>query len=207
MPTKSFWIDPNNFEIMRCVDSLQPTPGYCIFIDIAGSTEMKQKGIRHWIALTHNCFANTKLFLDPFAPVKSIGDALMYYIELSDLSRSGYKPLQIFDGLWKVATDRHLGFPAVKIGAAKCRQGYALTFLRGNQDYYGIDIDMTARLQNSAGEREIVIERGFYEDITVDYQNIGNQEQFVSYRSLRGPTKEKLKGIPGLIEVFRARAI
>ena len=84
MPTPSLWINPNNPELKRQVDSMLPTPGYCVFIDIAGSTAMKQKGIRHWIALIHNCFANAHLFLHPFSPVKGIGDALMYYIEAPD---------------------------------------------------------------------------------------------------------------------------
>lgn len=203
MPTPSLWINTQNRDLRRCVDSLQPTPGYCIFIDIAGSTSMKQQGIRHWIALTHNCFANSHLFLEPFPPIKGIGDALMYYIELSDLERSGYTALQIFDGLWQIATDKDLNLPVVKIGAARCEQAYSLTFVRGNQDYYGIDIDMTARLQSLANEREVVIERRFYEDVTAGYQSIDNQEQFASYRSLRGPTQERLKGIPSIIEIYR----
>jgi class 3 adenylate cyclase len=202
MPTPSLWINPDDPELKRRLNSLQPTPGYCIFIDIAGSAAMKQQGIRQWITLIHNCFANARLFLDPFSPVKGIGDALMYYIELSDLGQSGYTPLQIFDGLWQIATEDDSEFPAVRIGAARCEQAYALTFLPGNQDYYGTDIDMTARLQSLAKEREVVIERRFYEDIAADYRSIGNQEQFVSYRSLRGPRQESLKGIPSVTEVY-----
>lgn len=168
---------------------------------------MKQQGIRQWIALIHNCFANAHLFLDPFSPIKGIGDALMYYIELSDLRKSGYTQLQIFDGLWQIATENDSRFPAVKIGAARCQEAYALTFFRGSQDYYGIDIDMTACLQNLAKQREVVIDRRFYDDIAADYQGIANQEQFVSFRSLRGPMQENLKGIPNVTEVYRTGAV
>jgi hypothetical protein len=203
MPTPSLWINPNDPELRRRVNSLQPTPGYCIFIDIAGSAAMKQQGIWQWIALIHNCFENARLFLYPFSPLKSIGDALMYYIELSDLRQSGYTPLQIFNGLWQTATENAPEFPVVRIGAAWCEQAYALTFLPGKQDYYGTDIDMTARLQSLAKEREVVIERRFYEGIAADYRGIGNQEQFESYRSLRGPRQESLKGIPNVTEVYR----
>jgi class 3 adenylate cyclase len=134
--------------------------------------------------------------------VKSIGDALMYYIELSDLKQSGYAPLQIFDGLWQTATETDSRFPAVKIGAARCDHIYALTFLRGSQDYYGADIDMTARLQSLARERQVVIERRLFDELAADYHRIGNQNQFGSFRSLRGPKSERLKGFPSAIEVF-----
>jgi len=206
MPTPSILIDPSKPGMRQQVDSLAPTPGYCVFIDIVGSTAMKQKGMREWIALIYNCFANSHFFLDQFSPIKAIGDALMFYIEIPDLKQSGYTPLQIFDGLWQLATESDPNFPAVKIGAARCEKAYSLTFLRGNQDYYGIDVDMTARLQSIAAEREIVIEQKFYDDISADYQGIGNQEQFESYRALRGPVPEPLKGIPDKINAYRAAA-
>ena len=164
---------------------------------------MKQQGIRHWIALIHNCFANVGMFLDPFSPLKGIGDALMYYIEAQDLEKSGYRPLQVFDGLWQVATDTDERFPVVKIGAAWCEQVYAITFLRGSQDYYGIDVDMTARLQALAQERQVVIERRLFDKIKADYEFFGNKNDFDSVRLLSGPKHELLKGIPAKIEVFR----
>jgi len=168
---------------------------------------MKKQGIRQWVALIYNCFANARLFLDPYSPVKGIGDSLMYYFELSDLRHSGYTPLQIFHGLWNIATEDDSRFPSVKIGAARCEQAYALTFLRGSQDYYGIDIDMTARLQGLAKQREVVIEERFYKDIAADYRRIGNQDQFVSYRSLQGPESLHLKGIPNVTQVYRTRGV
>lgn len=203
MPTPSLWIDLNDPGLKQRVDALQPTPGYCIFIDIAGSTAMKQHGIRQWIALIHNCFVNANRFLDPFSPVKSIGDALMYYIELSDLKQSGYTPLQIFDGLWQTAMGTDSRFPAVKIGVTRCDQVYAVTFLRGSQDYYGADIDMAARLKSLARERQVVIDGRLYDELAADYHRIHNQNQFASFRSLRGPMRETLKGFPNEIEVFR----
>jgi class 3 adenylate cyclase len=204
MPTPSLWINPGGPNWRQSVEALSPAVGCCIFIDIAGSTAMKQKGIRHWIAVIHNCFANAGMFLDPFSPIKGIGDALMY-IEEQDLAQSGYVPLQIFDGLWQVATDTDERFPIVKIGAAWCEDAYAITFLRGSQDYYGIDVDMTARLQGVAHERQVIIERRLYEKIHADYERTGNKTDFRSFQSLVGPTRESLKGIPGEVEVFRTQ--
>lgn len=166
---------------------------------------MKQKGIRHWIALIHNCFSNAGMFLDPFGPVKGIGDALMYYIESKDLEQSGYVPLQIFDGLYQVATETDDRFPIVKVGAAWCEDVYAISFLRGSQDYYGIDADLTARLQGLAHEGEVVIERRLYDRIKANYEHTGNKNDFPSFQSLVGPTRETVKGVPGQIEVFRTQ--
>ena len=61
--TTSIWIDPAKPEI---IDSLRPSPGFCIFIDIVGSAKLKEHGIRKWVAFIHNCFGNARLFLDPF---------------------------------------------------------------------------------------------------------------------------------------------
>ncbi|MGB7291042.1 MAG: hypothetical protein WBD99_02575 [Thermodesulfobacteriota bacterium] len=207
MPTRSFWIDPNDPNLKASVDALPATPGYCIFIDIAGSTRMKQQGIHRWVALIHNCFAIARCFLHPFPPIKGIGDALMFYIEAPDLAWTGYSPLRLFDGLWEMAANPDPLYPDVKIGAARCEHVYSMTFLRGNQDYYGIDIDLTAQLQSLAHAREVVIERRLYEAITANYLSIGNKEQFESYRALTGPIQVELKGISEVVEVFRGGGV
>lgn len=204
MPTPSFFINPHSGNLKTELIKLRPTPGYCMFIDIAGSTKMKQDGFLNWVALIHNCFANAQTFLLPFSPVKEIGDAIMFYVEDGDLQRSGYVPLQLFDGLWKIATETDHIFPAVKIGAARCENAYSITFRQGNQDYYGIDIDMAARIQGEAQERQVVIERRLYDNITTNYNATGNKDNFESYRSLSGPVLRPLKGIPHEVELFRA---
>jgi hypothetical protein len=148
MRAPSIWIQDSGF--WDRVDSLQPTPGYCAFIDIVGSTELKQQSIRRWINRIDNCFKLTaeQHHLGKFSPLKAIGDALMYYIEDSDLKQSGVTPFELFHSLWLIATeDRREVFPVVKIGAVRCVQVYSLTFLKGSQDYYGLEIDLAARLQ------------------------------------------------------------
>lgn len=209
MPTPSYWFDANNSNLKQELENLPRVPGYCVFLDITGSTDMKQKGILHWSRMIHNCFANASLFMVPFVPLKSIGDALVYYIEEVDLVKSGYTPMQIFDGLWQIANDADPEFPEVKIGAARCSDVYALTYFRGQQDYYGVDIDMTARLQHEASaSRQIVIERRFHDAIRERYEAAGNREQFdESVLSLTGPEEVKLKGVPGRIEVFRSNPV
>jgi len=127
----------------------------------------------------------------------------MYYIEAQDLADSGYAPINVFDELWLIATEKAPHFPIVKIGAAWCEQVYSITFLKHSQDYYGIDIDLTSRLQSLAAERQVIIEKRLYDKVHADYQFFGNRDQFVSFKSLSGPSYESLKGIPNPVEVFR----
>jgi hypothetical protein len=208
MPTSPLLINPNNPNLMAEVDTLVPVPGYCIFIDIVGSTLMKQRGIREWTGLIHNGFANARTFLDAFRPLKGIGDELMYYIEEADLVSSGYSAMQVFDGLYQIANESNTSFPATKIVAAYCTSVYAMTFLPGAHDYYGIDIDRAARLKGgcispSIREKEVIIDDQMYDRVRACYDKAGNQSQFASVLQLRGPTSHTAKGIPNAIPIYR----
>src|SRR5215813_6367037 len=141
MPTNPLLIDAGDHDLKTKLDALAPSPGYCIFIDIVGSTAMKQKSMREWVALIHNCFANARTFISIFKPLKGIGDELMYFIEEADLETSRETPLQIYDALFQIATDTSPGFPAAKIVAAYCSSVFPMTFIAGARDYYGIDVD------------------------------------------------------------------
>jgi class 3 adenylate cyclase len=204
MPSESLLINPHDPELKTKVELLAKTPGLCIFIDIAGSTAMKASNLKQWVAKIHNCFANARTFLPhQFTPIKSIGDALMYYVEEPDLLESEYKLLQVYDGLWKFVTEAGPEFPDVKVGAAWCDDVYPITFLPGKLDYYGIDIDLTARLQAIAGSKEVVIDQRFHQKVIEDWTLIGNSEQFESPKRLTGPEDVALKGIPGKVTVYR----
>lgn len=204
MPSDCLLIDPENLDLKSQVDALGKTPGICIFIDITGSTQMKCSGLKEWIAKIHNCFANAATWLPPqFKPIKSIGDAVMYFIEETDLLSSGYIPMQIYDGLWQMATETKPDFPEVKIGAAWCEEVYPITFLAGNRDYYGIDIDLTARLQDMAKSREVVIDSRLHDRILANYSAAGNHDQFTSVAKLSKPVDANLKGIPHKVRIYR----
>lgn len=204
MPSKCLLINPLDPNLKSNVTALAKSPGICIFIDITGSTAMKCSTMTEWVAKIHNCFANSAAYLPPqFIPIKSIGDALMYFIEVSDLQSSGYSPLQIYDGLWQLATENGPEFPDVKIGAAWCEEVYPITFFAGNRDYYGIDIDLTARLQSLASNKEVVIDSRLQGKVISDFNQTGNQDDFVSVRRLKGPEKVAPKGIPHEVVIYR----
>ncbi len=70
------------------IDNLQPTAGYCIFIDSVGSTALKDNEPRVWLSRLYDIFALAKAYLKEFQPLKTIGDALMYYIAEDELKFS-----------------------------------------------------------------------------------------------------------------------
>jgi hypothetical protein len=45
----SYYIDPTDRDLKSKIAALRPTPGFCFFIDIVGSTELKDKSLQEWI--------------------------------------------------------------------------------------------------------------------------------------------------------------
>lgn len=193
-------IDSTDPKLKEKLDGLKPTPGYCIFIDIVGSTAMKQNSMSEWVALIHNCFADAATI---FKPLKSIGDELMFYIEDADLESSGNTVLTIFDQLIQIATNFNSDYPATKIIAAYCEDVYPMTFLRNTQDYYGIDIDRTARMKTiepAPMKRELVIDSHMYSKIKLQ----DSSNQFLpQIQRLIGPVEHPVNGITQPIQIYR----
>ena len=66
-------------------------------------------------------------------------------------------PLTLFNGLINIVNDDEPYFKDVKIGATFCKESYDITFIEGNSDIYGKDVDLTARLATLANSQEIVM--------------------------------------------------
>jgi hypothetical protein len=211
MPSATLLIDPMDPLLQQKLAALPKCPGYCIFIDVVGSTALKQKGIHHWVACIHNSFSHAKTFVGVFRPLKGIGDELMYYIEEADLITSGETPLTLYDGLFQIAGSGSpsASMPDTKIAVAYCDSVYPMTFISGTVDYYGADIDRAARLKSvtpSLTDREIVMDDGFYNRLMSSYNNTGNQFQFSSVKRITGPSILNAKGIVNPVNFFRVKA-
>jgi hypothetical protein len=57
-------IDPSEPGYQDKLDSLSPTKGYCIFIDIVGSTRIKDGPLSEWATKLHNTFAHIANWLE-----------------------------------------------------------------------------------------------------------------------------------------------
>ncbi len=180
---------------------MKPTPGYCIFIDIVGSTAMKQKSMYTWIAKIYNTFQDTDSFFRKYQPLKSIGDELMYFIEVDDLINDGESVFLLYDRLFGIAANNKSDYPETKICAAYCENVFPLTFLKDTKDYYGIDIDRAARLKGvepPLKPREILIDDGMFSRIiqlksssgpSLNALNNNRSEGFFSAKGIQGDIK------------------
>lgn len=211
MAAEPLLIDPfENPDLKEKVATLGPTPGYCIFIDIVGSTAMKQSGIHSWVAKIYNCFADADSFFGEFKPLKSIGDELMYFIEEADLVEKGESALYLYDSLFQIAENTKESYPETKICAAFCSSVYPLTFLKGTKDYYGIDIDRAARLKGNEvniESRQIVIDAGMHERVIQAASLIANSGQFSSLAGIKEAEVFEAKGISDPIRFYRINAM
>lgn len=208
MPFESLYFDPDVTDFHEAIRTIQPTPGYCIFLDLVKSTEMKEAPPWEWMIRIRNTFSNAQAYMAFFGrPIKAIGDELMYYISHQGLSESGQTPLQVFSALCMVANepDESL-FRSVKVGIAFCENAYAITFWKGVPDVYGKDIDLAARLVDLAAPREIVMNEGFFQRVREAHRSTGNKEDFREVDKIRGPWPVTLKGFSNYINIYKLPA-
>ena len=198
----SLYIDPTDPKLEDEISKLESTSGYCIFVDIVGSTELKDKNLTKWILFIYNTFANIigNLFM-AFNPLKSIGDALMFFIPESELK--GETALSIFSGLCNIINSNEPYLREVKIGVAYCQQAYDITFIKDTIDIYGKDIDLTSRLLSVARRNEIIMNNEFVEQIHKKYNMIENKDQFEEVRLIVGPWPQKFKGFEKSVTIYK----
>lgn len=198
----SLFIDPNASEFKTQIMNLQPTPGYCFFFDIVGSTELKNESLSKWILFIYNTFANIRsYFFFKFKPLKSLGDGLLFFIPESDMK--GETPLILFKSLCEITNSNESYFKHVKIGVSYCNDAYDITFIKNSTDIYGKDIDLTARLASIAGSQEIIMNSDFVEHVRSGYEQTGNKAQFKEVKEIIGPWPVKLKGFRNHVNIFK----
>ncbi len=198
----SVYFDPTDPGLEQKVRNLVPTPGYSVFVDISGSTAMKDQELHRWASKIYNAFANVRTFMpDGSYPLKSLGDALLYFIPKSRLRDARQVPLQLFDGLASIVDDVDAIFPEQK-AAIVSGEAYELTFIRDRPDVYGKDVDLAARLASIAKAREVVMNRAFYEEVMADYTRAGAGAGFEKVKLIAQRPPANLKGFSSPVEVF-----
>ncbi len=197
--------DPNSDEMVKALETIPRCPGTCFFMDINRSTDIKyQGGLPDWGRKLNNTF-NNLLYANHFEQniVKGIGDEMMLYIpdeELMDKpSNNTYFALleDIYASLYLI---RHHPDPDLflncKVAIHYCTESYNISFFEGANDYYGSDIDLTARLMTKSIENRIVLSEKFYIKVKNDLIDLGLPAhsgclQWVSDRFI-----ENFKGVP-----------
>ena len=152
------------------IDQLLPTPGVYIFIDICGSTAIKQRNLQQWIVLIGNTFRLShtfKLFREN--TIKFIGDEMMIFIPDTEVEVSGEDYAQILSFLrncvspWSEAVSNN-SMPT-KAAIHYCADVYNVSFVEGVNDFYGTGVDFTARLMKKPEEGKIVMSESYYRKV------------------------------------------
>lgn len=198
----SIYINPDDLDFRIQIMNLQPTPGYCFFFDIVGSTELKDEGLSQWILFIYNTFSNIRSYLFfKFRPLKSLGDGLLFFIPESEMK--GETPLILFNSLCQILNSIEPYLRDVKIGAAYCKKVYDITFIKNSTDIYGKEIDLTARLASFAGRKELLMNGDFVERIRACYETTGNKENFKEVQEIIGPWPAMFKGFNNYVNIYK----
>jgi class 3 adenylate cyclase len=197
--------DPNSDKMVKVLKGIPKCPGTCIFMDINRSTDMKYSvGIVDWGRKLNNTF-NFLLFTNHFENyiVKGIGDEMMLFIPDTGLeqrsSGGNYYALleDIFSSLYTIQNHPDPGlFLECKVSVHYCTEVYNITFFEGAIDYYGSDIDLTARLMTKCIERRIVVSEKFIAKVKTDLIGQGLPADTGCLSEVSGKFRVKFKGVP-----------
>jgi hypothetical protein len=199
------YTDPNSEEIVRELEEVPRCPGICFFMDINRSTDMKYLGgLKDWGRKLNNTF-NNLLYANHFQHhiVKGIGDEMMLFIPDAALlgktsNNTCFALLEdIYAGLYLIKNhpDPDL-FLNCKVAIHYCTEVYNITFFEGANDYYGSDIDLSARLMSKSIENRIVLSEKFYLKVVNDLVTLGLPMDTGCLSLISERLTENFKGVP-----------
>ena len=84
-----------------------------------------------------------------------------------------------------------------KVAIHYCTEVHNITFFYGANDYYGSDVDLTARLMTKGVENRIVLSEKFYVKVVNDLINMGLPMETGCLSRVSERFIENFKGVPG----------
>lgn len=197
--------DPNSDEMVKELRGIPKCPGTCIFIDIVSSTQVKyDSGIEVWGKRLNNTFNFISILNDfPENIVKGIGDEMMLFIPDTVLAQKNtindyYSLLEeIYSTILNLQT-----FPIqdlfyhCKVSLHYCTEAYNVTFLKGFNDYYGRDIDLTARLMGKSQANRMVFSEIFFRKALNDIKLKGIPQAQTCLGKVSVKMVDEFRGIP-----------
>jgi class 3 adenylate cyclase len=197
--------DPTSKEIEKMLEEIPKCPGTCFFIDVINSTDIKyQTRLKDWGKRLNNTFNFISFLNDlPDNVVKGIGDELMLFIPDEDLfSKASYN--NYFGLLEEIyaTIDNLVNYPIpgtflnCKVAIHYCTEVYNITFFKNANDYYGMDIDLTARLMSKARANRIVMSEKFFIKVKNDMIDQGIRIGNTSLKGVSPVYMEDFKGVP-----------
>ncbi|HPG33864.1 MAG: hypothetical protein H6541_04760 [Lentimicrobiaceae bacterium] len=205
MATYIHFLDPHSKDIEEVINNLEPTPGTCIFIDMINSTGDKiLNPDKSWIRKANNTFNFISVINQfPNYVVKGIGDEMMLFLPDVELEKSEtFRDYLSLLGEIHATIDTLINHPLknlfyeCKVGIHYCTDVYNITFFEGVNDYYGTDIDASARLMQKSKGNRIVISEQFYNKVLDNIQTHGLDKNQTVVSNISDIYIEDFKGIP-----------
>lgn len=213
MATYIHYLDPFSKELDDLISKLERTPGTCIFIDLVNSTADKiLNPDNSWIKKLNNTFNFISVINQfPNFVVKGIGDEMMLYLPDHELkhSKTFHDYLSLLGEL-HATVETLINHPLknlfyeCKVGIHYCTNVYNITFFDGVNDYYGTDIDASARLMQKSRGNRMVLSEDFYQKAIEDCKDKNIDPVSTVLGKVSGVYIEDFKGID---QPFKYRAI
>jgi class 3 adenylate cyclase len=186
--------DPNAPEMTELLRSIPTCPGTCIFMDVTRSTQLKySETLVEWGRKLNNTF-NILLFanhLEKFV-VKGIGDEIMLYIPDEELTS---RASDIYAALFLIRQRREV-FLTCKVAIHHCTEAYNITYFERANDYYGRDIDLTARLMTKCIENRIVLSEQCFVKVKQDVARMKKPLREGCLADISGKRRATFPGVP-----------
>ncbi len=197
--------DPTSKEIEEKLENIPKSPGTCFFIDVINSTDIKYKTeLKDWGKRLNNTF-NFISFLNDFPDnvVKGIGDELMLFIPDEDLfAKTSYNNyFGLIEEIY-ATIDNLVNYPLentfleCKVSIHYCTEVYNISFFEHANDYYGKDIDLTARLMSKAKASRIVMSEKFFTKVKNDMIDMNMRLENTALANISSVYMEDFKGVP-----------
>jgi class 3 adenylate cyclase len=197
--------DPRSEEMVRFLEAVPKCPGICFFMDINRSTDMKYLGgLQDWGRKINNTF-NQLIFANHFEKnvVKGIGDEIMLFIPEEKLRKKASNNTcfaileDIYSSLFllKNHPDPDLFLPC-KVAIHYCTEVHNISFFKGVNDYYGSDVDLTARLMTVSMKNKIVMSEKFYSMVLADFDKLSLRKDSGCMSMVSEQFTEHFKGVP-----------
>ena len=197
--------DPTSKEIEDKLEGIPKSPGTCFFIDVINSTDIKYKtDLKDWGKRLNNTFNFISFLNDlPENVVKGIGDELMLFIPDEDLfSKTSYNNyFGLIEEIY-ATIDNLVNYPIentfleCKVSIHYCTEVYNISFFEHANDYYGMDIDLTARLMSKAKANRIVMSEKFFTKVKNDMIDMNVRLETTSLANISNVYMEDFKGVP-----------
>jgi len=183
-------------DLRQKIENLRPVNGFCVMIDMVGSTELKDRSLNEWILRIGNVFNLARGWVEPKF-LKTIGDMLMFWVR-DDVFHRTNSPLGLVVGLASMIRESEAKpelFSPLKAAVCRCSGVFEIVFMRPGDDVYGKHIDLTARLVALASEGEVLMNADFRDLVCEQYEGSrGQEDQFRCVTRIQGPWSQKLKG-------------